>query len=169
MINEIDQSVDLGVIATFVSSCETDTVGLGATLGTYLRQGDILTLEGTLGMGKTALARGLIRHLCGYETVVPSPTFTLVQIYDAPDFPIWHCDLFRIKSSDDALEIGFDEAFTDAATLIEWPERLASMLPERRLRIRFLSETSDGNRMVTLEGGADWKQRIEGLSIDGRP
>ncbi len=169
MINAIDRDVDLGVITTLVSSCETDTVDLGATLGAYLRQGDILTLEGTLGMGKTALARGLIRRLCGYETVVPSPTFTLVQIYDGPDFPIWHCDLFRIETSDDAIEIGFDEAFTDAATLIEWPERLGSMLPERRLRIRFLSEKNDGSRMVTLEGDADWKQRIEGLSIDGRP
>lgn len=169
MISAIDQDVDLGVIATVISRCETDTVDLGATLGAYLQQGDILALEGNLGMGKTALARGLIRHLCGHKTVVTSPTFTLVQIYDAPNFPIWHCDLYRIETADDAFEIGLEEAFADAVTLIEWPERLGSMLPERRLRVRFLSEKIDGSRIVSLQGGADWLRRIEGLSTDGRP
>ena len=167
MIYTAGRDVGFNVISTFISNCEKNTMKLGAALSRHLQKGDILALEGTLGMGKTALARGLIHGLCGSETVVTSPTFTLVQVYDAPDFPIWHCDLYRVETEDDAFEIGLDEAFTDAATLIEWPDRLGSLLPARRLRIRFLGETIDGSRVVTLEGGADWQRRIKGLSIDG--
>ena len=115
---------ETSIIATFALRDEAATTRLGSALADALRQGDIIALEGALGMGKTALARGLVRRLCGCDTVVASPTFTLVQVYDTPDFPLWHCDLYRIESDEDAFEIGLGEAFTEAATLIEWPERL---------------------------------------------
>lgn len=156
------------VIATFTLHKEADTLRLGAVLAAELRQGDIIALEGALGMGKTALARGLVRHLCGEETVVASPTFTLVQVYDTPTFPVWHCDLYRIESHDDAFEIGLDEAFTEAATLIEWPERLGTMLPTHHLRLTFVREETDGSRLIELRGNREWAQRLKGLSIDGR-
>jgi len=169
MIGAENHDLDRNVITTFFSRNENDTMDLGAALAAHLRQTDILALEGTLGMGKTALARGLIRRLCGNETVVASPTFTLIQVYDRPDFPIWHCDLYRVETVADAFEIGLDEAFANAVTLIEWPERLGSRLPGRCLHIRFLSEAADGSRKVALEGDVDWRRRIEGLSIHGRP
>ena len=97
--------VETSIIATFALRDEAATTRLGSALADALRQGDIIALEGALGMGKTVLARGLVRRLCGCDTVVASPTFTLVQVYDTPDFPLWHCDLYRIESDEDAFEI----------------------------------------------------------------
>ena len=118
-------------------------------------------------MGKTALARGLIRRLCGGDTVVASPTFTLVQIYDTPNFPLWHCDLYRIESDEDALEIGIGDAFAEAATLIEWPERLESLLPPHHLRLKIIREEADGSRIAELSGNREWHRRLNGISFDG--
>ena len=156
------------IIAIFLLRDEAATTRLGSALADVLKQGDIIALEGTLGMGKTALARGLVRRLCGCDTVVASPTFTLVQIYDTPDFPLWHCDLYRIESGEDALEIGLDEAFAEAVTLIEWPERLESLLPPHHLRLKFIREEADGSRVAELSGDSEWSQRLKGIPLNGR-
>ena len=159
---------ETSIIATFALRDEAATTRLGSALADTLRQGDIIALEGALGMGKTALARGLVRRLCGCDTVVASPTFTLVQVYDTPDFPLWHCDLYRIESDEDAFEIGLGEAFTEAATLIEWPERLESLLPPHHLRLIFIREEADGSRIAELRGDPDWSRRLKGISLDER-
>ena len=147
-----------------VARTETDTAALGATLAQHAKKGDIIALEGPLGSGKTVFARGFIQALCGNNTVIPSPTFTLVQIYEAPAFPLWHCDLYRLEDEEDALEIGLEEAFADAVTLIEWADRLGRWLPHRRLSVAFVEEDQDGSRRIVLDGDSDWHERLEGLT-----
>lgn len=139
------------------------TAALGARLGAAARVGDVIALVGDLGAGKTTLARGLIRHLTGPETEAPSPTFTLVQTYQGPAFPIWHFDLYRLENPGEARELGMEEA-VDGLTLIEWPERLGRYLPAARLEVQ-LSFGAQG-RIARLVDFDDWSARIDG---DWRP
>jgi len=114
---------------------EAATARLGARLAAALRPGEAICLSGPLGAGKSTLARGLVRALTGPDQDVPSPTFTLVQFYDGPLFPVAHFDLYRLTRADEAYEIGLDEALEDGAVLIEWPQRLDGRLPLDRLDI----------------------------------
>jgi tRNA threonylcarbamoyladenosine biosynthesis protein TsaE len=138
---------------------EAATAALGVRIGATARPGDVVALMGDLGAGKTTLARGLIRSLVGPATEAPSPTFTLVQTYDGPSFPIWHFDLYRLADPREARELGMDEA-VDGLVLIEWPERLGRDLPVARLEVR-LSFAGDG-RIARLVDFADWSARIDG-------
>lgn len=135
------------------------TAALGARVGAAARAGDVVALYGDLGAGKTTLARSLIRHLVGPETEAPSPTFTLVQTYSAPAFPIWHFDLYRLEHPGEARELGLEEA-VDGLALIEWPERLGGYLPAQRLEIRLSFEGS--GRIARLVDFDDWSTRIDG-------
>src|SRR5580658_4427209 len=101
---------------------EADTIRLGAAIGRELRRREAVCLAGPLGAGKSSLARGLIRALTGEETEAPSPTFTLVQTYETPRLTVAHFDLYRLKSPEEVLELGLDEALEDGAAVIEWPE-----------------------------------------------
>ena len=141
---------------------ENDTLALGAALAVHARRGDVITLVGPLGAGKTTLARGFIRKLTSPDEEVASPTFTLVQVYDATIAPIWHFDLYRLDNADDALELGFEEALATGISLIEWPERLGSLLPTTRLEVT-LSSVGQG-RQAHLSGGPAWVERIAELS-----
>lgn len=105
---------------------------LAAALAGKLRVGDTLLLSGELGSGKTHLARALIRARLGPDGAseeIPSPSFTLVQVYDTPDAEIWHADLYRLTGAGDVDELGLVEAMETAICLIEWPERLAPDWP----------------------------------------
>ena len=121
---------------------ESDTLALGAALAAPARRGHVIALSGPLGAGKTTLARGFIAARGDTEEVV-SPTFTLVQVYEALEMPIWHFDLYRLEKPEDAYELGLEEALAGAITLIEWPERLGSFLPASRLDVT-LSATGTG-------------------------
>ena len=111
------------------------TARLGAAVARALRPGEAVCLYGPLGAGKSTLARGLVRALTRPDEDVTSPTFTLVQFYDGPDFPVAHFDLYRLARAEEAYEIGLDEALEDGAAVIEWPERLDGRLPGDRLDI----------------------------------
>ena len=139
---------------------------LGARLAARLRRGDVVALDGDLGSGKTTLARGLIRALAGESTVVPSPTFTIVQTYDTPSFELWHCDFYRLSTPEDAFELGLDEAFSDAVVVVEWPDRIGSMLPGSCLHIRIEQGSDEDARRVTLVGDAQWAERLRGLEVE---
>jgi tRNA threonylcarbamoyladenosine biosynthesis protein TsaE len=102
---------------------EAATTALGQTIAPLLRAGDAVLLDGPLGMGKSTLARGLIRALVGGEVDVPSPTFTIVQFYETTP-PVAHFDLYRLERPSEAAEIGLDEALDVGVAAIEWPERL---------------------------------------------
>jgi len=130
---------------------DTATRELGAALGAVLRMGDVVALRGGLGAGKTTLVRGLIEALMGEGTDVPSPTYTLVQTYDAAAFPIWHFDLYRLETPDDVYELGWDET-QEGAALIEWPDKAGKHLPAWRLDL-MLEMSGTGRRAVLRTAG----------------
>ena len=117
-------------------SNETATAHLMADLALLIGPGDVITLSGDLGAGKTAAARAMIRYLADDDAVeVPSPTFTLAQTYDLPPFPLLHADLYRINDPAELEEIGLSPLPEGTAALIEWPERAAGALPQDRIDI----------------------------------
>jgi tRNA threonylcarbamoyl adenosine modification protein YjeE len=115
---------------------ETATANLMADLALLIGPGDVITLSGDLGAGKTAAVRALIRYLASDDSLeVPSPTFTLAQSYDLPAFPLVHADLYRINDAAELEEIGLSPLPEGAVALIEWPERAPSALPHDRIDI----------------------------------
>jgi tRNA threonylcarbamoyladenosine biosynthesis protein TsaE len=134
---------------------EAATQALGAKLARALRPGDAVCLTGPLGAGKSTLARAVVRALTSPDEEVPSPTFTLVQFYDGPDFPVAHFDLYRLTDPDEAYEIGLEEALEDGAALIEWPQRLQGRLPPDRLAIDItpMGEEGEARRAVIVAHG----------------
>ena len=132
-------------------------------LAPLLRTGDVVTLNGTLGTGKTAFARALLRILAQDSTLdVPSPTFTLLQIYDTPSMAVVHADLYRINDPEELEELGWDEAAQDALTLIEWPDRLGPLTPHSRLDLSFeLTHDDIDARILTITGYGEWAKRLQ--------
>src|SRR3979411_2454144 len=120
-------------------SNETATASLMADLALLIGPGDVITLSGDLGAGKTAAARALIRYLAGDEALgVTRPLFTLVQHYDLPQFPLFHADLYRVDDASELEEIGLSPLPEGLAALIEWPERAAAPRPQGRIYIALI-------------------------------
>ena len=138
------------------------TTALGQAIAPLLAPGDSVLLYGPLGMGKSTLARGLIRALTTPDEDVPSPTFTLVQFYDS-DPPVAHFDLYRLTRPEEAFEIGLDEALDEGCAVIEWPERLGEepgrFLGPDQLTLT-ISEQGEG-RLATVSGAGRWKELID--------
>jgi tRNA threonylcarbamoyladenosine biosynthesis protein TsaE len=143
---------------------EAATQAFAAALAPLARPGDVIALFGDLGTGKTAFARAFVRALCGADEEVPSPTFTLVQLYDAADVTIWHFDLYRLERPEDALELDIEEAFAEGVSLIEWPDRLAGLLPRERLDVTLSRGATASGRRITVTGSDGWAVRLEELS-----
>ena len=129
---------------------------IGARLARIVRAGDVITLSGPLGIGKTTLARGFIRAL-GHDSDVPSPSFAIVQPYDALDPPVWHVDLYRIEDASELEELGLDSA-GDAVMLIEWPERAPENIWPDALGLS-LEPAHDGSRSLTARVPPSWENR----------
>lgn len=108
---------------------EESMAKIAADFAKMLRPGDCVTLEGDLGAGKTNFCRALIRSVLGQKIEVPSPTFTLVQIYDFPDCPLYHFDLYRLEQADDILELDWEYARHDGICLVEWPSKAPAYMP----------------------------------------
>ena len=139
------------------------TKDLAVRIAKCLRVGDIVALKGPLGAGKTTLARYIIQGLGWTESEIPSPTFTLAQEYDFLNFTLWHFDMYRLETPEDAFELGVEEAFATGVSLIEWPERLGGYLPLQRLDVTLSFRTNAGARRVELSAGAAWGDRVEQL------
>jgi tRNA threonylcarbamoyladenosine biosynthesis protein TsaE len=135
---------------------------LAAALARVARPGDVIALQGPLGAGKTAFARAFIRAL-GAEDEVPSPTFTLVQLYELSPAFVWHFDLYRIARPEEVHELGLDEALSEGISLIEWPERLGRLLPAERLDLQLAFGATPRSREVELTGHGGWALRLEAL------
>jgi tRNA threonylcarbamoyl adenosine modification protein YjeE len=136
-------------------------------IATALEPGDLITLSGDLGAGKTTFARALIRHVAGDEGIeVPSPTFTLIQTYELPRFPIVHADLYRLSGSSELAELGFDDLPENAVVLLEWPDRAAGFLPGNRLDIAFTlaQQLGEGYRIARVTGYGSFAARAERIS-----
>lgn len=143
---------------------ETRTAALAKELAPHLRAGDTLALSGPIGAGKSLFARALIRarlNALGLDEDIPSPTFTLVQTYQAGDLEIWHSDLYRLSHPDDVLELGLEEAFGTALCIIEWPDRLGTALPAAALRLSLGAGPHDAaRRLVLTSDQVIWAERL---------
>jgi len=135
---------------------EEATARVGASLAARAGAGDVITLSGPLGVGKTALARGFLAAL-GHTGEVPSPSFAIVQPYDEIDPPVWHVDLFRIDKATELEELGLDSA-GDAVLLLEWPERAGDSAWPDALQLS-LDFAESGARRLTAKVPPSWEGR----------
>jgi tRNA threonylcarbamoyladenosine biosynthesis protein TsaE len=129
---------------------------IGRKVSRLIRAGDVITLSGDLGVGKTTLARGLLAGL-GHEGEVPSPTFAIVQPYEALEPPVWHVDLYRLEDASELAELGLDSA-ADAALVIEWPERAGAGAWPQALGLS-LEFVEAGARRLTAQVPSGWEGR----------
>lgn len=135
------------------------TAALAAELAAHIQPGDVVTLSGGVGAGKTSFVRGLLAGL-GFSDDVPSPTFPIVIPYDAPAVrvPLWHVDLYRLDSAHEVAALALDDALYDHALVIEWPERLAGGRWPGALALRF-DVTGATTRRLTADVPPSWKAR----------
>lgn len=151
---------------SFANLEEASSQAFAADLAKILKLGDVIALDGDVGMGKSTLARALLRSLADDELLeVPSPTFTLVQSYDLADLEISHYDLYRISDFEELYEIGFEESWQEGCALVEWPDRGEELLPASTLWMHFQDAEGENSsaRRLTLQGNDAWKQRLERL------
>jgi tRNA threonylcarbamoyl adenosine modification protein YjeE len=148
------------VVETFVSTGDAATGELGAQIARRLRPGDLVALSGELGAGKTTLARAVLRAL-GVTEEVPSPTFTLVQSYRTKALAVYHFDLYRLSNSGELTELGIEDALTEGAVLVEWPENgLPAKLLEDALRVS-ISMDGEKTRHFHLCGPERWRTLLK--------
>lgn len=147
----------------YFAANEASTIKLGRILAHFAQKGDVLALFGTLGMGKSVLARAFVQELTQAEEV-PSPTFTLVQSYEATDFEIYHFDLYRLKSPEEIFEIGLEEALYDGVCLIEWPERMGEYLPSSAFRVE-ITPKDEGREIKIINLSSSKQSRLSELKV----
>lgn len=148
--------------ALLILPTEADTAALAQRLAPLLRAGDALLLSGSIGAGKSFFARALIRARLGNPAEeVPSPSFTLVQTYQADGVEVWHCDLYRLTSAQDLWELGLEEAFERSICLIEWPDRLGGLAPVDALHLSFAAAVD--HHSLIIQGPLPWANRLESL------
>lgn len=147
-----------------VCKTEENTRFLAKKVAKGAKKGDVFALFGTLGAGKSTFSRYFIEHLSG-ATEIPSPTFTLVQTYDAADFEIYHYDMYRLKSPEEAYELDIEEAFYNGVSLIEWPEKIGSLLPKDIWKITISTQGTE--RVFDIETVSEEKsQRLEEIFVE---
>lgn len=154
--------------AEIVLDDERATAALAARIADIARQGDLIALAGGLGAGKTAFARAFVNRRLARAgrpaEEVPSPTFTLVQVYEAGEVAIWHVDLYRIEDADELTELGLEEGLADGILLVEWPDRLGAWPIGERLEIELVP--GDGTRrLAQIDAGGDWGRRLADAGI----
>lgn len=137
------------------------TERLGRAIAPHLGAGDTLALTGGLGAGKSTFARALIGArlaALGRREEIPSPSYTLVQVYDLGDVEVWHADLYRLGGTDELLELGLDEAFARSICVVEWADRLGPAAPPRRLDVAldFVARAGDARTVRLTPRGSRW-------------
>lgn len=147
------------------------TRAFGQKCAAAARPGDVFFLSGTLGAGKTTFARAFVNAIAERNGApaeeVPSPTFTLVQIYEFAGHTVYHFDLYRIDDVDDTAELGLDDAFADGISLIEWPERLGPLVPPDRVDLAFGFGDGPDDRTCVVRGHGAGEARAMDILRDG--
>lgn len=163
MPRSANRTAEISDTASLILTSGEATTAFGARLAATLAPGDCVLLFGQLGAGKSHLARSLIRVMLGDPTAsVASPTYTLVNVYDAVEFEIWHADLYRLNAADEIIETGLDDAAATKVLLVEWADRWTAP-PARRLEIN-LHVTSDSTRRADLTAVGDgWEAALGDL------
>ena len=140
----------------YLTHNEAETEALGARLGAALQPGTVLAYVGTLGMGKTALTRGLAKGL-GYTGRVTSPTFNIVNEYEGGRLPLFHFDMYRITDPDDLYSTGYDDYLaSDGYTVAEWSEKVEEVIPEDAITVTVTRTDSESGREIRIDfGGSD--------------
>ncbi len=153
------------MIYTKVFECEKeeDTKRLAQKFANIAKKGDVFALYGTLGAGKSCFSRYFIQELTDAFDV-PSPTFTLVQIYEAKDFEVYHFDMYRLKDAGEAYELGIEESFYEGVNLVEWPEKIKELLPNDIWKINI--SVKEGIREFSIEvSSIEKKNRLDEILI----
>lgn len=143
-----------------------ETTALATLLAEISQPQDVITLKGSLGVGKSEFARAFIRALVGLDTDVPSPSYTLVQTYEGDTVTLWHFDLYRLKESEEVWELGLEEALLDGICLIEWPERLGTVTFKNHLDIAIEMGFKEESRIFYLKPDLEWQDRLDSLDDD---
>ena len=138
-----------------------ETHALAARIAALSAPVDCIALRGDLGAGKTEFSRAFIQSLCGASIEVTSPTFTLVQDYDAGDHKLWHFDLYRLEDENELDELGLSDMLQSGRVLIEWPDLADDRLPENRLDISISFEDDEITRCFTLHPHGVWKDKVK--------
>ena len=148
-----------------VTRSTDETLELARAVGELLRPGDVVSLVGELGAGKTVFARGVARAL-GVTELVVSPTFTIVREYEGR-VPLVHVDVYRIDAVQELHDLGFEEVVRDdAVTIVEWGDMIEGLLPGDRLDVRLTPGAADDERVVEIEGhGRSWSARAAELTV----
>ena len=151
-------------IFRFECFSEDETKRLAKKISLMAKKGDAFALYGTLGAGKSVFARAFVQNLTTAEDV-PSPTFTLVQTYQAAAFEIYHFDLYRLKSEEEIWELNIEEALTEGVSLIEWPEKMGIYLPRDCFKV-CITPLAETHRLVEISVNHQKKQeRLEGIDV----
>lgn len=148
-----------------VTRSTDETLAVAGTVGELLRPGDVVSLAGDLGAGKTVFAQGVARAL-GVDHPVVSPSFTIVREYEGR-VPVVHVDVYRIGTFQELHDLGFEEVVReDAVTLVEWGDVVDGMLPSDRLEVRLATGDADDERVIEIEGhGRSWRARAAELTV----
>jgi tRNA threonylcarbamoyladenosine biosynthesis protein TsaE len=148
-----------------VTRSTDETLALAGSVGELLRPGDVVSLAGDLGTGKTVFARGVARAL-GVAGPVVSPTFTIVREYEGR-VPVVHVDVYRLDTFQELHDLGFEEVLRDdAVTIVEWGDVVDGMLPDDRLDVRLAAGAGDDERVIEIEGhGRSWRARAAELAV----
>jgi len=155
----------MGNFRSILLEDQNATRALGLRLAKALKAGDVVCLQGDLGAGKTTLARSVIAAICDVDDA-PSPTYTIIQTYEtSDDIPLWHVDLYRIEESGELEQLGLEDAFDEAISLIEWPERLGAGVPENRLEVSLITPDDglDTSRQARITGFGEWESRVDDI------
>ena len=152
---------------TLTSETPDDTTALADAIGRVLEPGDVLLLTGEIGAGKTHFARSLIQSCLDEPEDIPSPTFTLVQVYETRIGEVWHSDLYRLSTVDEVAELGLLDAFETAICLIEWPDRLGELTPSDALSLHLTAPGDDPDeRVIAAEYSYPKWEKLAGLASD---
>ena len=134
----------------FITNSEEETIELGKRIAAKLKKGMVIILTGDLGSGKTKLVEGILSHF-GLQDEISSPTFTIVNEYNAKELNIYHFDVYRLEDIDEFLAIGGEEYFEKGACLIEWGEMLEEIVPKDCVKITFSRSDDENVRNIEIE------------------